>query len=135
MVTAEEWALAACVVCSGLWSGLLGMLTLVMHPMLSAMDGRDFARFLRAFLPFGRKAWLNYACALGMGIAPIVALVTLWDDRGARGLSFGRDRAEMTVPGPHPVQFRRDRAEWAALRSAMPTDGCRSVRTQLLAWA
>ncbi len=28
---------------SGLWSGLLAMLTLVMHPMLAAMDGRDFA--------------------------------------------------------------------------------------------
>src|SRR5215207_1805408 len=42
-MTFEEWALAACVVFSGLWSGLL-MLTLVMHPMLKAMTGRDFAR-------------------------------------------------------------------------------------------
>ena len=55
-VTGEEWALAASVVFSGLWSGLLGMLTLVMHPMLGAMDGRDFERFLRAFLPVLRKA-------------------------------------------------------------------------------
>ena len=30
----EEWALIACVVFAGVWSGLLGMLTLVMHPML-----------------------------------------------------------------------------------------------------
>jgi hypothetical protein len=79
-VTGEEWALAASVVFSGLWSGLLGMLTLVMHPMLGAMDGRDFERFLRAFLPVGRKAWFNYVCAIGMAIAPIVALMTLWDD-------------------------------------------------------
>ncbi len=79
-MTAEEWALAASVVFSGLWSGLLGMLTLVMHPMLAAMDGRDFERFLRAFLPVGRKAWFNYVCAIGMAIAPIVVLVTLWDD-------------------------------------------------------
>jgi hypothetical protein len=50
-MTFEEWALAACVVYSGLSSGLLAMLTLVMHPMLMAMTGRDFARFLRAFLP------------------------------------------------------------------------------------
>jgi hypothetical protein len=56
------------------------MLTLVMHRMLAAMNGRDLERFLRAFLPVGRKAWFNYVCALGMAIAPIVALVTLWDD-------------------------------------------------------
>lgn len=79
-MTAEEWALGASVVFSGLWSGLLGMLTLVMHPMLGAMDGRDFEGFLRAFLPVGRKSWFNYACAIGMAVAPIVALVTLWDD-------------------------------------------------------
>ena len=79
-LTGEEWALAAAVVFAGLWSGLLGMLTLVMHPMLAAMDGRDFERFLRAFLPVGRKAWFNYVSAIGMAVAPIVGLVTLWDD-------------------------------------------------------
>jgi hypothetical protein len=36
-------ALVACVVFSGLWSGLTGMLTLVMHPMLAEMDGPGFA--------------------------------------------------------------------------------------------
>ena len=85
-VTGAEWALAAAVVCAGLWSGLLGMLTLVMHPMLAAMDGRDFERFLQAFLPVGRKAWFNYACAIGMAVAPIVGLVTLWDDANPRPL-------------------------------------------------
>jgi hypothetical protein len=79
----EEWALAAAGVFSGLWSGLLGMLTLVMHPMLAAMDGRDFENFLRAFLRVARKSWFNYVCAIGMAIAPIVALVTLRDDPGA----------------------------------------------------
>jgi hypothetical protein len=82
-MTLEEWSLAAAVVFAGLWSGLLGMLTLVMHPMLAAMDGRDFERFLRAFLPVGRKAWFNYVCAMGMAIAPIVALVALRDDPGS----------------------------------------------------
>jgi hypothetical protein len=42
-MTVDEFALAACVVFSGLWSGLLAMLSLVMHPMLAAMNGRDFA--------------------------------------------------------------------------------------------
>jgi hypothetical protein len=59
------------------------MLTLVMHRMLAAMDGRDFERFLRAFLPVGRKAWFNYVCALGMAVAPAVALVALWGERGS----------------------------------------------------
>jgi hypothetical protein len=46
-MTSAEGALAACVVFSGLWAGLTAMLTLVMHPMLKAMSGRDFALFLR----------------------------------------------------------------------------------------
>jgi hypothetical protein len=80
-MTVEEATVAACVVFAGLWSGLLGMLTLVMHRMLGAMSGSEFALFLRAFLPVGRKSWFNYICAIGMAIAPIVALVVLWDDR------------------------------------------------------
>jgi hypothetical protein len=79
-MTFEELSLAASVVFAGLWSGLLGMLVLVLHKMLGAMDGRDFERFLRAFLPVGRKAWFNYVCAIGMAIAPIVALVALWGE-------------------------------------------------------
>lgn len=82
-MTFEESSLAASVVFAGLWSGLLGMLTLVMHRMLADMDGPAFERFLRAFLPVGRKAWFNYVCALGMAIAPIVALVALWGDRSS----------------------------------------------------
>lgn len=80
-MTLEVGALAASVVFAGLWSGLLGMLTLVLHKMLAAMDGASFEWFLRSFLPVGRRAWFNYACALGMAIAPIVALVALWDER------------------------------------------------------
>ena len=73
-------ALTASVVFAGLWSGLLGMLTLVMHPMLAALNGAEFERFLRAFLPVARKAWFNYVCAIGMAVAPTVALVRLRDD-------------------------------------------------------
>lgn len=79
-MTGEEWALAAGVVFAGLWSGLLGMLTLVMHKMLAALEGPSFLGFMRAFLPVGRKAWFNYVCAIGMAVAPIVALVLLWGD-------------------------------------------------------
>jgi hypothetical protein len=79
-MTFEEVALAASVVFAGLWSGLLATLTTILHPMLTAMDGRDFRNFMGAFLGFARKAWFNYVCAIGMAIAPIVALVALWDD-------------------------------------------------------
>lgn len=79
-MTIEQIALLASVVCAGLWSGLLGMLTLVMHPMLAAMNGAEFERFLRAFLPVARKAWFNYSCAIGMAVAPIATLISLRDD-------------------------------------------------------
>ena len=82
-MTGEEWALAAAVVFAGLWSGLLGMLTLVMHKMLAALDGLGFLGFMRSFLPVGRKARFNYVCAIGMAVAPIVALVMLWGDESA----------------------------------------------------
>jgi hypothetical protein len=82
-VTAEEGVLAAAAFFSGLASGLLGMLTTLMHPMLAAMDGRDFREFMEAFLGVARKAWFNYAWSLGMGIAPIAALVLLRDDPGS----------------------------------------------------
>ncbi len=80
-IVIEEVAITAGVVFAGLWSGLLGMLALVMHRMLGAMNGRDFERYMQAFLPVGRKAIFNYICALGMAIAPVVALVALRDDR------------------------------------------------------
>lgn len=99
----EEWSLAAGIVFAGLWSGLLGMLTLVMHPMLGAMDGSGFARFLRAFLPVARRAWFNYACALGMAIAPIVALVALWDDRGSASFALTAIGLAIVIVGVYVV--------------------------------
>jgi hypothetical protein len=55
-VTVEEWALIASIVFSGPWSGLLAILTMILHPMMARMNGPDFARFLRAFLPTAREA-------------------------------------------------------------------------------
>jgi hypothetical protein len=85
-MTFEEFALAASVFFSGLASGLLGMLSTIMRPMLAAMNGRDFRNFMEAFLRFADKSWgrvYNYAWSLGMSIGPIVALVALWDDPGS----------------------------------------------------
>jgi hypothetical protein len=85
-VTAEEWALVTSVFFSGLASGLLGMLSAIMRPMLQAMNGRDFRNFMEAFLRYAGRSWgkvFNFAWSLGMTIGPIVVLVLLRDDPGS----------------------------------------------------
>jgi hypothetical protein len=85
-MTAEEWVLAATVFLSGLATGLLGMLSAIMRPMLAAMDGRDFRNFMEAFLRYAGHSWgkvYNFAWSMGMVFGPIVALVLLWDDPGS----------------------------------------------------
>ena len=85
-MTAEEWVLAATVFLSGLATGLLGMLSAIMRPMLAAMDGRQFRNFMEAFLRYAGHSWgrvYNLAWSLGMFLGPIVALVLLWDDAGS----------------------------------------------------
>jgi hypothetical protein len=83
---AEEWALAVSAFAAGLASGLLGMLSTIVRPMLAAMSGRDFRNFMGAFLRFaetGPGKVFNFSWALGMGLGPIAALVLLWDDAGS----------------------------------------------------
>jgi hypothetical protein len=83
---AEEWVLAVTAFFSGLASGLLGMLSTIMRPMLAAKDGKGFQSFMEEFLRYADHSWgkvFNYAWSLGMTIGPIVALVLLWDDAGS----------------------------------------------------
>jgi MFS family permease len=85
-MTAEEWTLATTVFLSGLASGLLGMLSTIMRPMLSAMEGREFRSFMEVFLQHAGKGLgklYNFAWSLGMTFGPVVALVLLWDDPGS----------------------------------------------------
>jgi hypothetical protein len=85
-MTVEELVLAATVFLSGLASGLLGMLSAIMRPMLAAMDGPDFRNFMEAFLRYAGHSWgkvYNFAWSIGMTIGPAVALVFLWDDPGS----------------------------------------------------
>jgi len=82
----EEWVLAVSAFFSGLASGLLGMLSTIMRPMLAAKDGRGFRAFMEEFLRYADHSLgklFNYAWSLGMTIGPIVALVLLWDDAGS----------------------------------------------------
>lgn len=74
---------ARCLRVLGLASGLLGMLSTIMRPLLAAMNGRDFRNFMEAFLRYADHGWgkvFNYAWSGGMTIGPVVALVFLWDD-------------------------------------------------------
>ncbi len=83
-MTGEEWVLAVTVFCSGLASGLLGMLCTIMRPMLTELDGRDFRNFMEAFLRFADHSWgkaYNLGWSIGMFLLPVLALVLLWDDR------------------------------------------------------
>ena len=85
-MTGAEWALAASAFFAGLASGLLGMLSTIMRPMLAAMNGRDFRNFMEALLRYADDGWgkvFNYAWSTGMTIGPVVALVLLWDDPGS----------------------------------------------------
>lgn len=100
----DEWALISCVVFSGVWTGLLAMLTLVMHPMLKQMDGAGFTRFLEAFLPVARKAPINYIAIFGMLISPIVALLAL--DSGETAFLLTAIGLALVIAGPLLVSNR-----------------------------
>lgn len=125
-MTAEEWALAASVFCSGLAAGLLGMLTTIMHPMLAGMDGRDFRNFMEAFLRFARKSWFNYAWSLGMGIGPIVAVVLLWGDSGSTSFVLTAIGLGVVVVGVYVVANVWKEPHYDVMLAwdpeAMPTD-------------
>jgi len=125
-MTIEQLSLTASVVFAGLWSGLLGMLTLVMHPMLAAMNGEEFERFLRAFLPVARKALFNYVCAIGMAVAPIVALISLRDDPSSISFVLTAIGLAIVIIGVYVVSNVCKEPLYAVMLAwdpeAMPTD-------------
>ena len=131
----DNWALVACVVFTGLWSGALAMLTLVMHRMLAAMNGGDFARLLRAFLPPARRAPFNYAMVIGMVVSPIVALIALGVFAGApfvlTAIGLG-----LTVAGPLLVSNRLAEPNYDVMLAwdpdSMPA-GWKATRTRYFA--
>jgi len=94
-MTAEEWALAASAFFAGLASGLLGMLSTIMRPMLQAMDGPDFRNFMEAFLRFAEKGWgrvFNFAWSLGYINADYLEFID------ARGIDVADRREIQNTP-------------------------------------
>jgi len=131
-----DWALVACVVFTGLWSGLLAMLTLVMHPMLEPMSGGDFTRFEQTFLPAARRSWFNYAAVIGMIVSPVVALFALGVSSGApfalTAVGFG-----LTLAGPLLVSNRLAEPNYDVIEAwtpdALPA-GWETTRTRYYAY-
>jgi len=95
-----EVGLGLAVVCAGLWSGLLLTLTTILHPIYAAEDGRGFALALRDFLPVARRSPTNYVLVIGLVVAPLVALVGLWDDPGGAPFVLTAAGLALTVIGP-----------------------------------
>lgn len=105
-MTGAEWALAASAFFAGLASGLLGMLSTIMRPLLAAMNGRDFRNFMEAFLRYADHGWgkvFNYAWSLGMGVGPIIALVLLGDDPGSSSFVLTAIGLGVTIVGIYIV--------------------------------
>jgi hypothetical protein len=71
------------VACAGLWSGLLLTITTILHPMFAHQDMAGFRADLGRFLPIARRSPTNYLLVIGLMVTPLLALVSLRDDRSA----------------------------------------------------
>lgn len=86
MDAAMMW-LTVSVVLAGVWSGLLMMHTMVLHPMMRAQDGPTFARQLAMFLRPARKTPVRYVCVMGLIAAPAGAIAAM-NAAGDRSTAF-----------------------------------------------
>jgi hypothetical protein len=104
-LSVEQWALTASVVFTGLFSGLYAMLNLIFHQVMGAMDGPQFARFLRRFLTVARRSPFNYIVVVGMIVAPAVALIAT-DDAGGTPFVLTAIGLALTLGGNAAVSNR-----------------------------
>ena len=95
-----EIGLGVSVVAAGLWSGLLLTLTTILHPMYERQDAGGFAEDMQRFLPIARRSPTNYDLASALVIAPVVALVGLWDQPSSAPFILTAIGLATTVLGP-----------------------------------
>jgi Domain of unknown function (DUF1772) len=88
------------VVAAGLWSGLLLTLTTILHPMYARQDAGGFAEDMRRFLPIARRSPTNYVLVALLVIAPVVALVGLWDQPSSAPFILTATGLAAAVLGP-----------------------------------
>ncbi|GAA4882924.1 hypothetical protein [Actinomycetospora straminea] len=101
--------LFAAVVATALWSGLLLMLTTVLHPVYGGLDAAGFADGLQRFLPIARRSPTNYGLLAAMVLTPVVALVGLRAEPG--GAPFVLTAVGLAVVLAGPVLTSRFAAE------------------------
>jgi hypothetical protein len=114
------------------------MLSTIMRPMLGAMDGRGFRSFMDAFLRYADSSWgrvYNLAWPLGMGIAPIIALVLLWDDAGSAAFVLTAIGAGIVFVGVYLVSnvWKESPPRLRTTRRAPTSRAPRRVRRSFLA--
>ncbi len=88
------------VVATGLWSGLLLTVTTILHPMYARQDARGFAEDMRRFLPIARRSPTNYILVSALLIAPVVALVGMWQQPSGAPFILTAIGLAATVLGP-----------------------------------
>jgi hypothetical protein len=92
--------LLAAVVATALWSGLLLMLTTVLHPVYADRDAAAFALGLQRFLPVAQRSPTNYGLVVAMVVTPVLALVGLRADPAAAPFVLTALGLAVVVAGP-----------------------------------
>ncbi|MGY1638798.1 hypothetical protein ACI78V_19290 [Geodermatophilus sp. SYSU D00742] len=98
--------LGVSVVAAGLWSGLLLMLTTILHPVYATQGPRGFAEAMRHFLPVARRSPTNHVLVALLVLAPVVALVGLRSDATSPEFVLTAVGLAATVAGPLLVSSR-----------------------------
>ena len=119
-------ALGVSVVAAGLWSGLLLMLTTILHPVYETQGPRGFAEAMRDFLPVARRSPTNTVLVVLLMTAPAVALVGLRDQVAGAPFVLTAVGLAATVTGPLLVSRRYSEPNYDVMLSwdpdAVPAD-------------
>jgi hypothetical protein len=113
-------ALGVSVVAAGLWSGLLLMLTTILHPVYATRGPRGFAEAMRAFLPVARTSPTNTVLVALLVLAPAVALVGLRDQVTSAALVLTTVGPAATVTGPFVLSRRWSEPNYDVMLSWEP---------------
>ena len=113
-------ALGVSVVAAGLWSGLLLMLTTILHPVYATQGPRGFAEAMRAFLPVARTSPTNTVLVALLVLAPAVALVGLRDQVTSAPFVLTAVGLAATVTGPLVVSRRWSEPNYDVMLSWEP---------------
>ena len=113
-------ALGVSVVAAGLWSGLLLMLTTILHPVYATQGPRGFAEAMRAFLPVARTSPTNTVLVALLVLAPAVALVGLRDQVTGAPFVLTAVGLAATVTGPVVVSRRWSEPNYDVMLSWEP---------------